>query len=339
MRPAREPGRGTLAASVIILASRPGSLRRCLASIAAARPPAPEEVLLVLNGLDDECAAAASEHARALPGLRVLRGEARSLGGARNMAIREARGDWLCFLDDDVVLPPSYFAALDGALRRHPDASAVGGPNITPPASPLFERCVGHLLGSWLAAGPFSRRVSGFPGDAWADDRALILCNLALRRSALRSEGLLFDEELARNEENLLLRRLLDAGHRALHAPDLFVFHERRRTFRGFCRQCFLSGEGRAAMTWKLPSSLRSFHLLALLPALCAAGAALRPEAFLVPAVAYAALAAGHALFLARRHAEGPASLGWLWVLLPAAHLSYAAGLLAGAWTGRPRRS
>ena len=317
--------------SVIIPASRPEPLRRCLASLAAARLPQSFECLLVLNGSDEACAAAAQDWSGRVPGLRLIRGAPRSLGGARNAAVREASGDWLCFLDDDVLLPPGYFETLLRELRLHPRACVIGGPNLTPPGRPLFERCVGHVLGSRLCAGPMSRRTAGFAQDSWTDDSGLILCNLCIRRDALWEAGLRFDEDLVRNEENLLLARLLRGGRRAMHSPELFVFHERRGSLAAFCRQCFLSGQGRGAMTVSLPASLRAWHLAPLLLPLGLLG--LGPW----PSAAYAALAAGDAAFLAARHAEGWAAWGWLFVLHPAAHLSYAAGLLAGLGWGLVR--
>lgn len=318
-----------LDASAIILASRPDSLRRCLLSLERASPK-PAEILVVLNGKDAECAAVAGEFATDLPGLAVLRGAPRSLGGARNRAVATARGSWLCFLDDDVTVPPEYFAVLEEKLRAHPEAIAIGGPNLTPAPSPVFERCVGHILGSPFAAGRRGRRYAGHADDTWTDDGGLILCNLCLSAEALRAAGLGFDEDLIRNEENLLLQRLFRSGHRALHAPALFVFHERRSTLLAFVRQCFLSGQGRAEMTVKLPGSLTLTHLLPLTPAVGVLGTLLHPAVFLPCVAGYGTLAFGHALWLGLRHGESAAAVWWLAWLMPAGHLGYAAGLLAG---------
>jgi hypothetical protein len=311
-----------------------------LESLVQAAPRRGFECLLVLNGRDAECGAVAAAFSGRLPGLRILPGPLpRSLGGARNAALHEARGEWLCFLDDDAFAPPGYFLALSRAIERHPDAAAIGGPNLTPPGSPLFERCCGHLLGSRACAGPMSRRYREDGAEAWTDDRALILCNLAMRRRALLDDGLSFDETLARNEENLLLEQLLARGRRALFVPDLFVHHERRPTPAAFAVQCFLSGRGRAEMTFKRPSSLRALHAAPALLLAGAAGLILKPAWFVLPAAAYAIAAALNAAALAIRRREGPRALAPLFFLMPAAHLSYAAGLIAGTATGllRPR--
>ncbi|MEK7859316.1 MAG: glycosyltransferase [Elusimicrobiota bacterium] len=324
--------------SAIILASRPASLRRCLESLAAAQPKEGFECLLVLNDDAQACAEVAESFTGRIAGLRLIRGAPASLGGARNAALRAAEGEWLCFLDDDVTVPPSYFSVLEEKSLRYPEACAIGGPNLTPAASPLFERCLGHLLGSWLGAGPMRRRCAAFDGDTWTDDRSLILCNLSFRRDALLREGLCFDEELVRNEENLLLEQLFSGGRRALHAPELRVYHERRATLAAFSRQCFLSGKGRAEMTLKRPSSLSAVHLAPQLLFLGLLGFFRQPWLCALLAAAYGAAAAFNAVFLALRHSEGAGALGWLLLTLPAAHLSYAAGFLAGLPSGLLRR-
>ena len=324
--------------SVIILASRPDSLKRCLRSLERAAPPQPAEVLVVLNGRDSECGMVAGEFAARLPGLKIVRDAPRSLGGARNRAVTQARGSWLCFLDDDVTVPPEYFSVLAEKLARYPEAAALGGPNVTPKPSPVFERCVGHILGSPLVAGRRGRRYAGYEKDTWTDDGSLILCNLCLSAQALGLADLRFDEELVRNEENLLLQRLMKTGRQAMHAPSLFVFHERRATLYAFAQQCFLSGKGRAEMTAKLPSSMTLAHLLPLAPAACILGTPLFPAVFLPCLAAYGVLAFLQALWLSLRHHEEASAVWWLTWLMPAGHLGYAVGLLAGLITALRRQ-
>ncbi|MFA6316154.1 MAG: glycosyltransferase [Elusimicrobiota bacterium] len=339
--------RPCLDASAIVLCSRPESLARFLESLARQEGLKPAEVLLVLNGLRQECADVSASFTARLPGLRILAGGGLSLGEGRNAAAAKAMGRWLCFFDDDVVLPEGWFARLGDSLDLHPEASALGGPDRTPPGSTLFQRCVGLVLESPLGSGPIRRHGAGFPEPTWTDDRGLILCGLVLDREALDDEGLAFDPELVRNEENLLLSRLRASGRRCLHDPGLFVFHERRPTARGFCRQCFLSGRGRLQMTLKAPASLKPFHLAPLLPLGAVLGACVLPSFFLPLLACYSLACAANGLLILVRHRNEPwTALPWLSGLPPAAHLCYAAGLLAGAWdrlmarpSGRPART
>lgn len=312
----------TAPVSVVVLASRPDALPRCLASLAACEPR-PEETFVVLNGPAAARLSEAAGWADRLPGLRVLALPPSPLGRARNAALRAARGEAVCFLDDDARVPPDFFARLERKLREYPAADALGGPNLTPPESGRFARLAGALLGSPFGAGPMSRRYRGLPRDAWTDDSALMLCNLALRRRAVAA-GAAFDEGLTRNEENLLLARLARRGGRVLHSPELFVWHERRPGLRAFLRQCFESGVGRAQMTRLAPGTLRPRHLAPLALGLASA---LAPQALAV----YAAAAAAAAWRASRGETGRLAAAFVLWPLFPAAHAAYGAGLAAGA--------
>lgn len=314
--------------SVIILASRPESLRRCLQSLAQTDGPKPSECLLVLNGNDSACAQTAAEFSGTALNLKILRDGPRSLGGARNWALRQARSSWVCFFDDDITVAPDYFSILQDKIRAYPRAAAIGGPNLTPPGSPLFERCIGYILGSVFCAGQMARRCAGFARDTWTDDRGLILCNLSFNREILSDEQLRFDEDLARNEENLLLEQLFTRGHKALHAPELFVYHERRPTLAAFHRQCFLSGQGRAVMSLKSPAAPRLSFCLPALLVLVPLSVFFNPGFFLSLLASYAAASAANALILMLAHREKLAALPWLTLLSPLAQLSYGAGML-----------
>lgn len=320
------------ALSVIILGTRRAALARCLDSLAAARGPRPEEVVVVLNGAAGVSLADLGRWRRPLA-LTVLAMPSAPLGRARNAALRVTRGEVVLFLDDDVVVPPDFLEKLAAKVAEYPGAAALGGPNRTPAGSPRFARWAGALLASPLGAGPMRRRYAGFPTDTWADDSSLMLCNLAVRRRALQEERLEFPEHLDRNEENFLLEGLRRRGRRALHSPALSVDHERRATLGGFLRQCALSGLGRGQMTRRAPLSLRPHHAapLVLVGAVAAAGP-LSPAG--AAAAACYALMAGTAGWRAQRGFVDRAAVA---CLVPAAHLAYAAGFAAGLAGARAR--
>ena len=100
--------------SVCILHFNRPALAAQAAASALAQTCAPREVLILDDGSDAPGAAGALEALAGAHGgrVRLVRGDNRYLGAARNRAARAAGGDWVYFLDDDNVLKPEAIATL-----------------------------------------------------------------------------------------------------------------------------------------------------------------------------------------------------------------------------------
>ncbi len=84
------------------------------------------ELLVVDDGSTDATAALVLEQADFR--IRLLRQANAGVSAARNLALSEARGQTLLFLDADDMLAPDALARLAKALWRHPEAAAAAGP-------------------------------------------------------------------------------------------------------------------------------------------------------------------------------------------------------------------
>lgn len=307
--------------SVIILTrGRPQLLRACLESVLAAGQAG--EIIAGVDGKDPASAAVLAGFSPAVTAVnlpRMCRGEARNALAAR------ARGRWLCFLDDDTLVPAGYFARLRALIEQHPDVSVFGGGQVLYGGAGPFEAAVYALLGSRWGSGPFAERFSPVSGDRPAGAEKFILCNLTLDSRFLKDRGLSFEGHLSSAEENLLLGRMAACGARMLLSSGLNLVHRRRAGPAAFSRQVFSCGRGRGQITALSPRGFCAFTLLppAALLLLAAAG----PARAAVPAAVYAGVCAAAALA-----AEG----GWrrkaaVLPLFPVLHVSYAAGWLCGA--------
>jgi len=309
---------------LIVTRGRPELLGECLRSVLA-EPP--EEVLVGIDGEDQATTALLREFSgvKAVQLPRTCRGE------ARNALAAAASGRWLCFLDDDVVLPAGYFARLRALLAANPGCAVFGGGQDLYPAAGYFETAVFALLASWWGGGPFTERFSPVRGTRAAGPEKFILCNLTLDSAFLRAKGLAFEGHLTSAEENLLLNRLAAAGAGMLLSGDLNLTHRRRSGPAAFLRQVFGSGRGRAQITTLSPKGFSAFTLLPPAALLCAAWAA-----FGAPRL----LAAGAALYLAVSVLAAAASLvrpavrPAVFVLYPALHAAYALGWFCGLAEG-----
>jgi glycosyltransferase involved in cell wall biosynthesis len=158
------------------------------------------------------------------------------LGFARNRALREARGELLAFLDDDVVVDHGWFSGLLKAWAAHQDAAAFTGLvlpyELATEAQILFERRGGFRRG-FVAV----RYGQTYPGDPFYPARAERFgtgANMAFRTDVLQELGE-FDEALDTGAplpgggDLDIFYRVIRAGYPLVYEPQYLVFHQHRR--------------------------------------------------------------------------------------------------------------
>lgn len=197
-------------------------LERGLSSLLAQSYPADRyEVVVVSDGSTDATASVVERRiARRTaeePELRFVPIAHGGLNTARNAALAAARGVLLCFVDDDVVAPPEWLAALVDGYLAYPDAGAFGGPIRLDLEIPMPRSCGREELGETvLDAGP-----------EVCEPEVLYGSNLAVTRAAVELVGE-FDVTLpSSGDEEEWLRRLRATGRRVLYLPDAEVLHRR----------------------------------------------------------------------------------------------------------------
>lgn len=185
---------------VICTRNRYRDVLRCMASLAA-QTRVPEEIVIV-DASDDEYVAptVAAAFPGAFPDCRVLRSP-RGLTRQRNHGIRQTQGDYVLFLDDDVVLHREYVERLlrvfhtDTAARYAGGMGQISGVSSPGPLFRLLQRC--FYLGDVVGTGRFKR--SGFPSlphgrDEFLEVECLSGANMCFRRSVVSQ--FTFDETL-----------------------------------------------------------------------------------------------------------------------------------------------
>lgn len=302
----------------IVTHDRHGLLAACLQSLRRQHRAPTHEILV---GIADDPVAAEVVR-RQTPAATVIDVPRTTPGAARNLLVTRARGDVVLFLDDDVTVPPELLHRLAVLADRHQHIGVYGGANLTPAGSCAVERSQGEALAALLGAGPLRHRFRVRPPGR-ADERHLMLCNLAIRRRLLRP----FPNDLRTAEENALLAQLEGDGVLMHSDPLLTVRHRRRESHQAFARQVHGWGIGRGQLTRRRLGTVRPWHLapaalvvyLALLPALLAAAG---PGAA-AAAVTYLGVALGWAV-------QRPRRSGARLVCLLLLHLGYGLGVLRG---------
>jgi GT2 family glycosyltransferase len=181
----------------------------------------PDEIVVVDQSREPHAALIANGGAP----VRYVYSPTRGLCRARNLAVREARGDLLAFIDDDATADPGWLAALVDAAGAEDERLVAGGQVV--PASP--ERA-----GAFVASEYVDHRSAVYQGRI--DRDPLGGGNMAAYRSAFATVGL-FDERLGAGarypaaDDNDIGLRLLEAGYRIVYVPEATIYHRawRRR--------------------------------------------------------------------------------------------------------------
>lgn len=129
MSAAKNASTGTLITVALCTHNQARRLQRTLDSLAQlVRTDNPWELLIVDNASTDETpqVVAASDWRTRVMEVRVVREEKLGLSNARNRAIREARSEYIVFMDDDETPDPNWLRAYEWTiLAQRPDA--LGG--------------------------------------------------------------------------------------------------------------------------------------------------------------------------------------------------------------------
>lgn len=193
----------------------------------------------------------------------VVRGQQPSV--QRNMALRQAAGELIYFLDDDSL--PRKDALRRGAeLFKDPVVQIIGGPNLCPPEAPALEQIFAWTMASWVAFGPSRARYASVGSLRSTSEKELILCNMMARRETLLRLGG-FDESLYPNEENALMDEIQKQGGKLLYDPGFIIYRRPRRSFRAFCKMLMTYGRGRAEQFRLHPGPGSALNLIP--PAFC----------------------------------------------------------------------
>ena len=88
------------------------------------------EVVVVDDGSPDNSGKICDEFAARDSRLRVFHEKNGGVNIARELGVGRSRGEWICFVDSDDILPPHALAPLYAAAEKFPDADIVEGESV-----------------------------------------------------------------------------------------------------------------------------------------------------------------------------------------------------------------
>ena len=205
------------------------TLRRCLESVRAQDHPA-IELVVVDNFSDDDTFAVAVEYAD----VAFQLGPERS--AQRNAAIARCTGEWVLYVDADMVLEPDVVrSAVEAAERDGADGVFVPEDSFGP--------------GFWTACRALERRC--YVGEPMVEAPRLV------RRTVFETTGG-FVADVAGQEDAELRMRMLRAGMRLTRSSGVIHHDEGRLTFRGVMRKRVYYGRSIPAYAAGQPGAVRA---------------------------------------------------------------------------------
>ena len=175
----------------------------------------PFEILIVENGSTDNTQELASELAADHDEVLLFHSET-GLPQARNVGMRHADGEWICFVDADDLCEPGMVKVIPFLERYEPDLLVSG-----------FRK--GKRTIEYSSCKACNRLISGGelePAKAWmvsAPTLRMAAWAKFYRRDFLISNHLFFDESLRRSEDSEFLIRVLNRCEKML-ITDLVVY-------------------------------------------------------------------------------------------------------------------
>jgi glycosyltransferase involved in cell wall biosynthesis len=214
--------------------NRCDSLRLTLDGLARQSYPADRfEVVVVSDGSTDGTEAMLADYARRTSyTLRPLTQQNAGPSRARNRAIREATGDIVVFIDDDVEPAPAFLATHAGHHVKDEKVVVIG------PLSPDLARRAAEP--SWIAweHAMLQKQYDAFRSGEWASagPNHFYSGNGSVRRRYLLDVGG-FDESFTRQEDvEMATRMQRDCGVHFVFDPDALGIHRPLRTFESWLK-------------------------------------------------------------------------------------------------------
>lgn len=229
--------------SVIIVSYKvPVFLEQCLLSLSNAVLYLKEinaynsEIIVIDNQSQDESTRLTENK---FPHVRLIKNSRNEgFSKANNKAFRQARGEYVLFLNPDTLVPEDLFTDIIPYMDKHPNAGALGvkmidaDGNFQPEskrAYPNPARALGHLFGLAYFF-PHSKKFNGYLLNRLSPDaihRIEILSGafMLIRRKAAEKIGL-FDERFFMFGEDIdLSYRILKAGYENIYYGKKTVIH------------------------------------------------------------------------------------------------------------------
>jgi glucosyl-dolichyl phosphate glucuronosyltransferase len=147
------------------------------------------------------------------------------LSHARNRGISEAKGEYICYIDDDAIASPDFLKNIVDFFESNPEAAGVGG-KIIPEYVDGKPEWMNHFMEGLVSKVDNGEKIFEYNGSKFP-----IGCNMTYKKSILLEIGM-FDPDLGRkgnsgeaSEEKDVFFKIFNKGYKVFYLPDIPVKH------------------------------------------------------------------------------------------------------------------
>lgn len=146
----------------------------------------------------------------------------------RNIGVNRSKGSIIAFIDDDVYPSKNWLNNIIEYFNKNSEVGAICGPAVTPQNDGWMQKISGAVYSSIFVSGNFLYRY--LPKNMrFTDD--FPSCNFIMKKSVLEAIGG-FSTNYWPGEDTILCLDILKANKKILYAPDVLVYHHRRKVYK-----------------------------------------------------------------------------------------------------------
>lgn len=210
-------------------------IEECIESLLNLDYPRDSYEIIIVDGMSTD---KTRDIVRRYP-VKLLLNERKNVAAARNLGVKNAKGELVAFTDGDCKVDPQWLKTLVHEMQEAPDdVVCVGGPNLIFDTDPVFGRVVGYAQESFLGSGGSAQSKNSTKKHYVS---SLPNCNAMYKKSAIQEVGG-FDERFVVGQDGDLNYRINKKGYRFLYIPEARVLHHRRGTLKSFSIRMFKYG-------------------------------------------------------------------------------------------------
>ncbi len=187
----------------------------------------------------------------------VLKNEKKNIPSGNNVALKHYTGDAIIRLDAHATMPPEFLRKNAEVLMSGEYASGGKRPNIINKSTAWKET----LLAAEQSM--FGSSIASYRRSDKKMYTSSLFCGM-YRREVFEKVGI-YNEHLARTEDNDINYRIREAGFKLCYSPDIVYYQHTRSTLNKMLRQKFLNGYWIGLTMGVNPKCFSLFHFVPLL--------------------------------------------------------------------------